>query len=79
MFKVMDMGGQKSKLGDNKAGQMPSQNQMIDETQHIRELMLNFKYNADLKTQLAKDLKALNLKAWFCRSGNEVPHLKIKN
>lgn len=76
------MVGKKLKLDENRSIPMSSTNNNnnsspIDDLQLINQTIKNFRLDDDQKTQLIKDLKALNLKSWFSRSDHEV--IKLNN
>ena len=66
------MVGKKLKLDHHAPIHKNELNSKGDEIQYLSEFMRTFKYNNDLKNQLIKDLKSLNLKSWFRKSGEEV-------
>lgn len=76
------MVGKKLKLDENRSiptstANNNTNNSPIDDLQLINQMIKNFRLDDDQKTQLIKDLKALNLKSWFCRSDQEV--IKLNN
>ena len=66
--------GKNVKIPDNQLRQTPPHIEVNarGEELHLSEFLKTFKYNNEMKLQLIKDLKSINLKSWFHRSGHEV-------
>lgn len=71
------MVGKKLKLDENRS--VPANNQIFlnnnqnaEEETLLNQLIKNCKMDHDLKSQIMKDLKLLNLRNWFYRSDQEV-------
>jgi len=62
------------KIVDNQSKKTPPHIEMNanGEELHLGEFLKTFKYNNQMKSQFIKDLKSINLKSWFHRSGNDV-------